>query len=121
MAKVCPSPARVQGAVSARRGEMGIILGSMGTCIYIMRGLGNREIFEGHSHGTGRMRRRTKAKKLCSVADQIKATEGVECLKDESVIDEIPMAYKDIDAFMAAQKDLMEVAHTLKQVICVKV
>mgnify|MGYP002140411842 CR=1 FL=1 len=63
---------------------------------------------------------RTKAKKLYSVADQIKATEGVECRKDEGVIDEIPMAYKDIDAVMAAQKDLVEVVHTLKQVICIK-
>ena len=63
---------------------------------------------------------RTKAKKLYSVADQIKATEGVECRKDEGVIDEIPMAYKDIDAVMAAQKDLVEVVHTLKQIVCVK-
>jgi tRNA-splicing ligase RtcB len=63
---------------------------------------------------------RTKAKKLFSVADQVKATEGVECRKDADVIDEIPMAYKDIDAVMEAQKDLVEVVHTLKQVVCVK-
>lgn len=63
---------------------------------------------------------RTKAKKMFTVQDQIKATEGVECRKDADVIDEIPMAYKDIDAVMEAQKDLVEVVHTLKQVVCVK-
>jgi tRNA-splicing ligase RtcB len=63
---------------------------------------------------------RTKAKKLFSVEDQIKATEGVECRKDADVIDEIPMAYKNIDAVMAAQEDLVEVVYTLKQVVCVK-
>jgi tRNA-splicing ligase RtcB len=109
-----------KGAVSAKRGEMGIIPGSMGARSYIVRGLGNPESFESCSHGAGRVMSRTKAKKLYSVADQIKATEGVECRKDEGVIDEIPMAYKDIDAVMAAQKDLVEVVHTLKQVICVK-
>lgn len=109
-----------KGAVSAKRGEMGIIPGSMGARSYIVRGLGNPESFESCSHGAGRVMSRTKAKKLYSVTDQIKATEGVECRKDEGVIDEIPMAYKDIDAVMAAQKDLVEVVHTLKQVICIK-
>jgi tRNA-splicing ligase RtcB len=109
-----------KGAVSAKRGELGIIPGSMGARSYIVRGLGNPESFESCSHGAGRVMSRTQAKKRFSVADQIKATEGVECRKDESVIDEIPMAYKDIDAVMAAQKDLVEVVHTLKQVVCVK-
>ncbi len=109
-----------KGAVSSKRGEMGIIPGSMGARSYIVRGLGNPESFESCSHGAGRVMSRTQAKKLYSVADQIKATEGVECRKDEGVIDEIPMAYKDIDAVMAAQKDLVEVVHTLKQVICIK-
>ena len=109
-----------KGAVSAKRGEMGIIPGSMGARSFIVRGLGNPESFESCSHGAGRVMSRTKAKKLYSVADQIKATEGVECRKDEGVIDEIPMAYKDIDAVMAAQKDLVEVVHTLKQIVCVK-
>lgn len=94
-----------KGAVSARRSETGIIPGSMGTCIYIVRGMGNPESFESCSHGAGRVRNRTKAKTLHSVADQIKATEGM--------IDGIPMAYKDIDAVMAAQKELVEVHHTL--------
>ncbi|SCK62121.1 tRNA-splicing ligase RtcB [Variovorax sp. HW608] len=109
-----------KGAVSARRGELGIIPGSMGAHSYIVRGLGNPESFESCSHGAGRVMSRTQARKRFSVADQIKATEGVECRKDENVIDEIPMAYKDIDAVMAAQKDLVEVVHTLKQVVCVK-
>ena len=109
-----------KGAVSARRGELGIIPGSMGARSYIVRGLGNPESFESCSHGAGRVMSRTKAKKMFSVADHIKATEGVECRKDANVVDEIPMAYKDIDAVMAAQQDLVEVVHTLKQVVCVK-
>ncbi len=109
-----------KGAVSAKRGELGIIPGSMGARSYIVRGLGNPESFESCSHGAGRVMSRTKAKKMFTVEDQIKATEGVECRKDANVIDEIPMAYKDIEAVMAAQKDLVEVVHTLKQVVCVK-
>ncbi len=109
-----------KGAVSAKRGELGIIPGSMGARSYIVRGLGNPESFESCSHGAGRVMSRTKAKKMFTVADQIQATAGVECRKDADVIDEIPMAYKDIDAVMAAQKDLVEVVHTLKQVVCVK-
>ena len=109
-----------KGAVSARRGELGIIPGSMGARSYIVRGLGNPESFESCSHGAGRVMSRTKAKKVFSVEDHIKATEGVECRKDANVVDEIPMAYKDIDAVMAAQQDLVEVVHTLKQVVCVK-
>jgi tRNA-splicing ligase RtcB (3'-phosphate/5'-hydroxy nucleic acid ligase) len=109
-----------KGAVSAKRGEMGIIPGSMGARSYIVRGLGNPESFESCSHGAGRVMSRTKAKKLFTIDDHIKATEGVECRKDADVIDEIPMAYKDIDAVMEAQKDLVEVVHTLKQVVCVK-
>ena len=109
-----------KGAVSARKGQMGIIPGSLGARSYIVRGLGNPESFDSCSHGAGRVMSRTKAKKLFTVDDQIKATEGVECRKDADVIDEIPMAYKDIDAVMAAQRDLVEVVHTLKQVVCVK-
>jgi tRNA-splicing ligase RtcB len=85
-----------------------------------VRGLGNAESFESCSHGAGRVMSRSKAKKLFTVEDQMRATAGVECRKDKDVIDEIPMAYKDIDAVMAAQKDLVEVVHTLKQVLCVK-
>lgn len=109
-----------KGAVRARSGDMGIIPGSMGAKSFIVRGLGNPESFMSCSHGAGRTMSRTKAKAMFTVEDQIRATEGVECRKDADVIDEIPMAYKDIDAVMNAQRDLVEIVHTLKQVVCVK-
>ncbi|QNM97753.1 RtcB family protein [Chitinimonas koreensis] len=109
-----------KGAVSARKGQLGIIPGSMGARSFIVRGLGNEEAFCSCSHGAGRTMSRTKARKLFTVADQIKATAHVECRKDEDVIDEIPMAYKDIDKVMAAQSELVEIVHTLRQVVCVK-
>jgi tRNA-splicing ligase RtcB len=109
-----------KGAVRAQKDELGIIPGSMGACSFIVRGLGNPESFNSCSHGAGRVMSRTKAKKIYTLDDQIKATEGVECRKDKNVIDEIPHAYKDIDKVMAAQSDLVEVVHTLKQVVCVK-
>jgi tRNA-splicing ligase RtcB len=92
----------------------------MGAKSFIVRGLGNPESFCSCSHGAGRSMSRTEAKRRFSVEDQIKATAHVECRKDEGVIDEIPMAYKDIDAVMAAQRSLVEVVHTLRQVVCVK-
>ncbi|MCW3481023.1 RtcB family protein [Neisseriaceae bacterium JH1-16] len=109
-----------KGAVSARRGELGIIPGSMGAKSFIVRGLGNPDSFCSCSHGAGRLMSRTEAKRRFSVADQQRATAQVECRKDAEVIDEIPMAYKDIDAVMAAQQSLVEVVHTLRQVVCVK-
>jgi tRNA-splicing ligase RtcB len=109
-----------KGAVRARSGELGIIPGSMGAKSFIVRGKGNPDSFCSCSHGAGRSMSRTQAKKQFTVEDHIKATQGVECRKDEDVIDETPMAYKDIDAVMAAQADLVEIVHTLKQVVCVK-
>jgi tRNA-splicing ligase RtcB (3'-phosphate/5'-hydroxy nucleic acid ligase) len=109
-----------KGAVRARKGELGIIPGSMGARSYIVRGLGNAESFESCSHGAGRKMSRTEARKRFTLADHRAATAAVECRKDEAVIDETPAAYKDIDAVMAAQRDLVEVVHTLKQVVCVK-
>lgn len=109
-----------KGAVRAGLGDLGIIPGSMGARSYIVRGKGNPESFCSCSHGAGRAMSRTKAKKQFTVEDHIAATAGVECRKDAAVIDETPMAYKDIDAVMAAQSDLVEVVHTLKQVVCVK-
>lgn len=111
---------RDKGAVSAQKGQMGIIPGSMGAKSFIVRGLGNEESFCSCSHGAGRTMSRTAAKKRFTVEDQIRATAHVECRKDSEVIDEIPMAYKDIDAVMAAQNALVEVVHTLRQVVCVK-
>jgi tRNA-splicing ligase RtcB len=109
-----------KGAVRAGDGELGIIPGSMGARSYIVRGKGNPESFESCSHGAGRAMSRRKAKRRFSVEDHKKATEGVECRKDEGVLDETPGAYKDIDRVMQAQSDLVEVVHTLKQVLCVK-
>jgi tRNA-splicing ligase RtcB len=109
-----------KGAVRARQGDMGIIPGSMGARSYIVRGKGNPESFSSCSHGAGRAMSRSEAKRRFSVADHIAATAGVECRKDEDVIDETPMAYKPIDAVMEAQKDLVEIVHTLRQVVCVK-
>lgn len=109
-----------KGAVRARLGDMGIIPGSMGARSYIVRGKGNPESFNSCSHGAGRAMSRTKAKKMFTLADHVKATEGVECRKDEDVIDETPGAYKDIELVMAAQTDLVDIVHTLKQILCVK-
>ena len=109
-----------KGAVRARKGDMGIIPGSMGARSYIVRGLGNPESFHSCSHGAGRVMSRTEAKRRFTVEDHEKATEGIECRKDAGVIDETPAAYKSIDAVMEAQKDLVEIVHTLKQVVCVK-
>lgn len=109
-----------KGAVAAWEGQMGIIPGSMGAKSFIVRGKGNHDAFCSCSHGAGRSMSRAEAKRRFTVEDQIRATAGIECRKDEDVIDEIPMAYKDIDAVMHAQADLVEVVHTLKQVVCVK-
>lgn len=109
-----------KGAVSAKAGELGIIPGSMGACSYIVKGKGNAESFMSCSHGAGRKMSRTEAKKTFTVADHEKATAGIECRKDEDVIDETPAAYKSIDDVMEAQKDLVDVVHKLRQIICVK-
>jgi len=109
-----------KGAVSAKAGQLGIIPGSMGARSYIVRGKGNPDSFESCSHGAGRAMSRSEAKRRFTLADHRAATEGVECRKDKDVIDETPAAYKDIDAVMEAQRDLVDVVHTLKQVVCVK-
>lgn len=109
-----------KGAVSARKGEMGIIPGSMGARSFIVRGLGNEESFCSCSHGAGRVMSRTEAKRRVSMDEHLLATAGVECRKDKDVIDETPAAYKPIDKVMAAQSDLVEIVYTLKQVLCVK-
>ena len=109
-----------KGAVRAGEGELGIIPGSMGAKSFIVRGKGHAESFCSCSHGAGRKMSRTAAKSKFTVDDHIKATAGVECRKDKGVVDETPMAYKDIDKVMEAQSDLVEIVHTLKQVVCVK-
>lgn len=109
-----------KGAIRARVGDLGIIPGSMGQRSYIVRGKGAPESYCSCSHGAGRVMSRTEARKRFSLTDLVAQTEGVECRKDQDVIDEIPGAYKDIDVVMANQRDLVEVVHTLKQVLCVK-
>jgi len=109
-----------KGAVHAAKGTLGIIPGSMGAKSFIVRGLGNPESFDSCSHGAGRIMSRTAAKKLVTLDEHVADTAGVECRKDEGVLDETPKAYKPIEAVMAAQADLVEVVHTLKQVVCVK-
>lgn len=109
-----------KGAVSARAGELGIIPGSMGARSFIVRGKGNADSYCSCSHGAGRRLSRGAARRAFTVADLKRQTAGVECRKDAGVLDEIPGAYKDIDAVMAAQSDLVEVVHTLKQVMCIK-
>ena len=109
-----------KGAVRARKGDMGIIPGSMGAKSFIVEGLGNEDSFCSCSHGAGRVMSRTKAKELVTLADHRRDTEGVECKKDKSVIDESPRAYKNIEDVMAAQDDLVEIKYTLKQILCVK-
>jgi tRNA-splicing ligase RtcB (3'-phosphate/5'-hydroxy nucleic acid ligase) len=109
-----------KGAVRARATDLGIIPGSMGAKSFIVRGKGNPESFCSCSHGAGRVMARTQAMKQISLDDHRAATQGVECRKDAGVLDESPAAYKDIEAVMAAQADLVEIVHTLKQVVCVK-
>lgn len=109
-----------KGAVRARTSDYGIIPGSMGAKSFIVKGKGNKESFCSCSHGAGRMMSRSKAKEVFTVDDHKLATSGVECRKDAGVIDETPLAYKDIDAVMNAQNDLVSIEHTLKQILCIK-
>lgn len=109
-----------KGAIRAGKDELGIIPGSMGARSYIVRGKGHPDSFCSCSHGAGRKMSRNKAKHLFNQQDLIQQTQGIECRKDVGVIDEIPSAYKDIDQVMAHQSDLIEVVHTLKQVLCIK-
>jgi tRNA-splicing ligase RtcB len=109
-----------KGAVRAGKGELGIIPGSMGARSYIVRGKGNADSYESCSHGAGRALSRTAARQQFTLADHEAATKGIECRKDVGVLDETPAAYKPIEAVMAAQAQLVDIVHTLRQVVCVK-
>jgi tRNA-splicing ligase RtcB len=109
-----------KGAVRARRGDLGIIPGSMGARSYIVRGRGNDDSFHSCSHGAGCAMSRSEARRRFTVADHVAATAGIECRKDQDVIDETPMAYKSIERVMEAQRDLVEIVYSLRQVVCVK-
>jgi tRNA-splicing ligase RtcB len=92
----------------------------MGTKSYIVRGKGNPLSFESASHGAGRRMSRGQAKRSFTLSDLERQTEGVECRKDQGVLDEAPKAYKNIDRVMEQQDDLVEIVAELKQVVCVK-
>lgn len=109
-----------KGAIRAREGDLGIIPGSMGQRSYIVRGKGDLQSYCSCSHGAGRKMSRTEARRRFSLSDLVEQTKGVECRKDDAVLDEIPGSYKDIDQVMANQTDLVEVVHVLKQVLCIK-
>lgn len=109
-----------KGAIRARRGDLGIIPGSMGTGTYIVRGLGNPEAFDSAPHGAGRRMSRNEAKRKFTIGDLVRETEGVECRKDRGVLDEIPSAYKEIGDVIRKSSDLVEVVTSMKQVLCVK-
>ena len=109
-----------KGAIRAGAGELGIIPGSMGARSFIVRGKGNPQSFCSCAHGAGRRMSRSEAKRRFTQADVVRQTAGVECRKDAGVIDEIPEAYKSIEEVMANQSDLVDVVHTLRQVVCVK-
>ncbi len=109
-----------KGAVRARKDDWGIIPGSMGTKSFIVCGKGNDDSFHSCSHGAGRKMSRTKARATFTVDDLQKQTEGVNCRKDKGVLDEIPGAYKNIDEVMRNQEDLVEIKHTLHQIMCIK-
>jgi tRNA-splicing ligase RtcB len=109
-----------KGATSAREGELGIVPGSMGACTHIVRGKGNRDAYDSCSHGAGRAYSRGEALRRFTLDEHKAATASVCCRKDKDVVDETPAAYKSIAQVMAAQSDLVETVHTLRQVVCVK-
>ena len=109
-----------KGAIRAGGGDLGLIPGSMGTGSYVVRGLGNEASYCSASHGAGRRMSRNQARKRFTEADLAAQTAGVECRKDAGVVDEIPAAYKDLDAVIGAQVDLVEVVTRLRTVLCVK-
>jgi tRNA-splicing ligase RtcB len=109
-----------KGAVSAKEGEWGIIPGSMGARSFIVQGLGNPQSFNSCSHGAGRKMSRTKAREMFTIKDLAAQTQGIECRKDDGVVDEIPSAYKDIDQVMSDQADLVRPVYELKQILCIK-
>lgn len=109
-----------KGAIQASEGTRGLIPGSMGTASYIVKGLGNPMSFNSAPHGAGRNFSRTEARKRFTMADLEKAMEGKEWRKTDAFIDEAPGAYKDIDLVMENAKELVQIEHTLTQIINIK-
>jgi tRNA-splicing ligase RtcB len=109
-----------KGAISAKKGELALIPGSMATGSYIVRGLGNEASFQSASHGAGRKMSRGEAKRRFTVEDVERTMKGIEARTDAGVIDEISLAYKDLDSVIAAESDLVEVVQKLDTILCVK-
>jgi tRNA-splicing ligase RtcB (3'-phosphate/5'-hydroxy nucleic acid ligase) len=109
-----------KGAIQAKKGQAGLIPGSMGTASYVVSGLGNPESLESSPHGAGRVFSRTKARKTFTRAQLEESMKGIEWRHSDAFLDEIPAAYKDVDVVMADAADLVEVRHTLRQLVNVK-
>lgn len=109
-----------KGAVRAKKTDLGIIPGSMGTGSFIVRGKGNADSFCSCSHGAGRRMSRGAAKKNITLEQHAEAMKGIEARLDSEVLDESPAAYKDIGSVMEAQNDLVEVVHRLRQIVNIK-
>ena len=109
-----------KGAIAANEGQWGLIPGSMGTASYVVQGLGNAVALNSSPHGAGRLFSRSKARQTFSQDDLREAMVGIEYKDSAAFIDEIPGAYKDIDQVMADAADLVEIRHTLRQVVNVK-
>src|SRR4030095_2742730 len=109
-----------KGAIQMRKNQKGIIPGSMGTRSYIVSGLENALSFNSAPHGAGRRFSRSEAKRRFTLEDLAKAMGDISYRHSKSLIDEIPMAYKDIDEVMENSKELVHVDHTLKQIVNIK-
>jgi tRNA-splicing ligase RtcB len=109
-----------KGAISARHGELGLIPGSMGAASYVVVGKGNPVALHSAPHGAGRLHSRAAARRLFTQEQLQAAMAGIEYRDTDAFIDEIPMAYKDIDQVMLDAADLVDVRHTLRQVVNVK-
>jgi tRNA-splicing ligase RtcB (3'-phosphate/5'-hydroxy nucleic acid ligase) len=109
-----------KGAIQAKKGQGGLIPGSMGTASYVVSGLGNPVALESAPHGAGRVYSRTKARKTFSRAQLEESMKGIEWRHSDAFLDEIPAAYKDVDVVMRDAEDLVEVRHTLRQLVNVK-
>lgn len=109
-----------KGAIQVREGQYGVIPGSMGTRSYIVTGKGNKLAFDSAPHGAGRRFSRTEARKRLTMADFDEQMKGIECRRNEALIDELPAAYKDIDEVMENAKELVDVKFVLRQILNVK-
>jgi tRNA-splicing ligase RtcB len=109
-----------KGAIQMKQGQKGVIPGSMGTRSYVVSGLENQMAYHSAPHGAGRRFSRGEARRRFTMDDFKKAMAGIECRHSAKLIDELPMAYKDIDEVMENSKDLVKVEHTLKQLVNVK-